>query len=550
METLRLLVLQLCYGLVDSLYNVYRKTTTTKELWESLERKYKTKDAGTKKFMVARILDYKMVDSKNMISQLPPSWVEFKNYLKHKRKEMSVEDLVILLRIEEDNKLAQKDTYTPDSAWLIWLRTWGHLQAVIVKKKFRGTYYNCDQPGYHASNCKMPKWVNQRQTNMVNNNIDMIVMVSDIVAINSEVNVRGGDKLYMGNSATDDIKGEGDVILKMTSEKELKLTNVLYPEIRKNLVSGWLLNKFGFRLVFESDKFVLSKNQYLEESKVEEVCIQECLSGGGFLDDLEDDLDCFDRYEAIDKFVLYKTKVENQLGKKIKVVQSDRGGEYVSPFAKFCVKHRIRHEFTAPYSPQQNGIDKRKNRTLKEMMKADGTIGKYKARFVIKRFRQCKGLDYINTYSPVTRITSIRMILAIAALRNLEVHQMYVNQLEGFITPGGQATLEQPRGFLEQSSAKPIIGSDPEPIINPLTCQTPPASSLEPPVNSDQRRSTVANNRSITSKSLVNHRRSHRSTTINGGEQPINHRRTTGQPPPDYRSTTAKPSVNGGQRRV
>ncbi|GJQ95174.1 pol polyprotein [Tanacetum coccineum] len=58
------------------------------------------------------------------------------------------------------------------------------------------------------------------------------------------------------------IKGEGDVVLKMTSEKKLKLTNVLYVlEIRKNLVSGWLLNKFGLRLVFESDKFVLSKNQ-------------------------------------------------------------------------------------------------------------------------------------------------------------------------------------------------------------------------------------------------------------------------------------------------
>ncbi|GJU25783.1 reverse transcriptase domain-containing protein [Tanacetum coccineum] len=37
-------------GLVDSLYNVYCKTTTAKELWESLERKYKTEDAGTKKF--------------------------------------------------------------------------------------------------------------------------------------------------------------------------------------------------------------------------------------------------------------------------------------------------------------------------------------------------------------------------------------------------------------------------------------------------------------------------------------------------------------------
>ncbi|GKG17174.1 pol polyprotein, partial [Tanacetum coccineum] len=55
--------------------------------------------------------------------------------------------------------------------------------------------------------------------------------------------------------------------------------------------------------------------------------------------------------EAIDKFVLYKTEVENQLGRKIKVVRSDRGGEYVSPFVELCAKHGIRHEFTAPYSP-------------------------------------------------------------------------------------------------------------------------------------------------------------------------------------------------------
>ncbi|GJS00582.1 retrovirus-related pol polyprotein from transposon TNT 1-94 [Tanacetum coccineum] len=74
--------------------------------------------------------------------------------------------------------------------------------------------------------------------------------------------------------------------------------------------------------------------------------------------------------EAIDKFVLYKTEVENQLGRKIKVVRSDRGGEYVSPFAELCAKHGIRHEFTAPYSPQQNGIAERKNRTLKEMVNA------------------------------------------------------------------------------------------------------------------------------------------------------------------------------------
>ena len=51
------------------------------------------------------------------------------------------------------------------------------------------------------------------------------------------------------------------MVLKMTYGKELIMTNVLYvPEIRNNLVSSSLLNSHGFRLVFESDKFVLSKS--------------------------------------------------------------------------------------------------------------------------------------------------------------------------------------------------------------------------------------------------------------------------------------------------
>ena len=70
-----------------------------------------------------------------------------------------------------------------------------------------------------------------------------------------------GEKVFMGNFATSDIKGQGKVVLKMTHGKELTLTNVLYvPEIRKYLVSGSLLNGHGFLLVFESDKFVLSKS--------------------------------------------------------------------------------------------------------------------------------------------------------------------------------------------------------------------------------------------------------------------------------------------------
>ena len=59
-------------------------------------------------------------------------------------------------------------------------------------------------------------------------------------------------------------------------------------------------------------------------------------------------------------------------------------------------------------------------------MKADGSIDKYKDKLVIKGYKQREGLDYFDTYSPVTRINSIRMILVIAALRNLVVHQIDV----------------------------------------------------------------------------------------------------------------------------
>ena len=73
---------------------------------------------------------------------------------------------------------------------------------------------------------------------------------------------------------------------------------------------------------------------------------------------------------VIEKFVLYKNKVENQLNKKIKVPRSDRCGEYESPFVDVCAQHRIIHETITPYSPQSNGVVELKNHTLKEIMNA------------------------------------------------------------------------------------------------------------------------------------------------------------------------------------
>ncbi|KAJ9565792.1 LOW QUALITY PROTEIN: hypothetical protein OSB04_001758 [Centaurea solstitialis] len=536
----------LCPQWSHALYNVYSASNTSKELWQSLEKKYKTEDAGSKKFVIARFLEFKMNDSKTVMSQvqelqvmlhdihaegmivsepfqvaaiiekLPPTWMDFKNHLKYKRKEMSVEDLVGRLRIEEDNKIGQKRSFGSNSAKANVVE---HGQASrtnktkfmkgrepkiargynlgprggIMKKRFQGNCYNCDKPGHRALNCRLPKREKTKQANFMDD-VARDVSVLNLMTMISEVNLVGsnpkewwidtgatrylysdkemfhefktvgdGEKLFMGNFATADIKGNR---AQDDFGKDLTLNDVLYvPEIRKNLVPGWLLNKHGFCL---SDKFVLTKmgvfvgkgyavngmfklnvmavkpsvneinkySAYLLESSYMwhgrfghvnfdtlrrlinlevipkfhidskykcQTCVETKLTRTSFqsiesstnpLDMIHTDVcdmksnpsrggnkffitfidDCTkycyiyllkSKDEAIEKFVLYKNEVENQHNKRIKVLRNDRGGEYVSPFAEFCGNNGIRHEFTAPYSPQQNGIAKRKNRTLK-----------------------------------------------------------------------------------------------------------------------------------------------------------------------------------------
>ncbi|KAL4020423.1 hypothetical protein IC575_019199 [Cucumis melo] len=61
-------------------------------------------------------------------------------------------------------------------------------------------------------------------------------------------------------------------------------------------------------------------------------------------------------------------KVENESGCKIQMVRSDNGKEYVSAeFDKFCEDSGIKHQLTAPYTPQQNGVSERRNRYIMEM---------------------------------------------------------------------------------------------------------------------------------------------------------------------------------------
>ena len=82
---------------------------------------------------------------------------------------------------------------------------------------------------------------------------------------------------------------------------------------------------------------------------------------------------------------------------------------------------------------------------------SDGSIEKYKARFVARGFSQKEGIDYEETFAPVARYTSVRTILAIAASKGWKVHQMDVKTvfLNGKIE---EVYIEQPEGFSTHDS--------------------------------------------------------------------------------------------------
>ncbi|KAL4383566.1 hypothetical protein GQ457_15G010160 [Hibiscus cannabinus] len=84
--------------------------------------------------------------------------------------------------------------------------------------------------------------------------------------------------------------------------------------------------------------------------------------------------------EASKAFKVFKAEVEKQCGKQIKIVRTDRGGEYYGrytedgqvpgPFAKFLQDNGIVGQYTMPGSPDQNGVAERRNRTLMDMVRS------------------------------------------------------------------------------------------------------------------------------------------------------------------------------------
>ena len=106
-----------------------------------------------------------------IVEKLPPAWRDFKNYLKHKHKELKLEDLIVRFRIEEDNRKSEKrsnknsyeaktnvieDSKRKASTFkgLKWKKTSQRYKGKVQEGKnmrFKGTCYICNKEGHKAN---------------------------------------------------------------------------------------------------------------------------------------------------------------------------------------------------------------------------------------------------------------------------------------------------------------------------------------------------------------------------------------------------------------
>nr|KYP72406.1 Retrovirus-related Pol polyprotein from transposon TNT 1-94 [Cajanus cajan] len=100
-----------------------------------------------------------------------------------------------------------------------------------------------------------------------------------------------------------------------------------------------------------------------------------------------------------------------------------------------------------PYQGQENVIDSKW--VFKTKYKADGTVERRKARLVAKGFQQTAGVDFDETFSPVIKASTMRIILAITVHYNWEVRQMDINNafLNGYLKE--TIFMHQPEGFTD-----------------------------------------------------------------------------------------------------
>jgi len=96
---------------------------------------------------------------------------------------------------------------------------------------------------------------------------------------------------------------------------------------------------------------------------------------------------------------------------------------------------------------------------IQEKLRSDGTIEMYKARLIANGYTQKEGEDCFDTYSPVTHLTIIRVLLSLVASHGLHVQQMDVKTTFLNEELEKEIYMDQPDGFVANGQERKVCKS-------------------------------------------------------------------------------------------
>jgi hypothetical protein len=100
-----------------------------------------------------------------------------------------------------------------------------------------------------------------------------------------------------------------------------------------------------------------------------------------------------------------------------------------------------------PRSPRANVVTDKW--IFKHKLKADGSLDRYKAHWILRGFTQCPRVDYNETFSPIVKRATVRTMLTLAVSRGWPVHQLDVKSVFLHGTLSETVYCSQPAGFVD-----------------------------------------------------------------------------------------------------
>nr|GEX46105.1 zinc finger, CCHC-type [Tanacetum cinerariifolium] len=430
-------------GMSDSLFYIYQNAESAKALWESLESKYIAEDAFATKFLVSNFMNYKMVDTRPVMEQYHEMLRILGQYTQHKLMMDEAISVAIIIdklplpgknsNMKLDNNPKGKNQIGSSSVNIVERDGAKNSNNNKNKRKFKSgddrfankkgtmTCWKCKKTGHMKKDCRSRKGNDGAGSN---GSKDLEKQQGyNSVFMQNFVNV-----LHYVSVISDAFYVQDDEVAWVAERKNKTLKEMVNSMLSYSGLSEGFWGE-AIDAIPRPRGMIQPSSSKITEDEVEGTR-DKTLSQREYCFIIEEDPRTLSEAMTFRDVAFWKETVQSEID---------------------SIMHNDTWELTdLPPGCKALGC----KRILKRKMKVDGSIDKYKARWVIQGVRQMEEIDFFNTYAPVARISTIRLLLAFAAIHDLDIHQMdvktaflngdldeeiYMKQPEGFVMPGHES---------------------------------------------------------------------------------------------------------------